>query len=570
MIFKNKSSKKSIEQAKQIVNDQLIVHPLWEAVSTKHEIDWNQDPFNNRTWCYYLHSLSPVNYLMNAYEYEKQTIYIDKAKEIINSWEENNSINSQFVSEYAWKDHSTANRVVAIIYFWSNYIHTNLYEKKFEKRLMSLLERHGEFLYDNDNYNFRNNHGVYQDRALIELATIFPELHNSKLWYERAIDRLMNYVEKFVSNEGVHKEHSAAYHILMLRLLGEIDEFLSYYNRGVPELHKIIHKMEEYLAYVVKPNGIIPMTGDSGPDSIFSIKGFNFNNPKLLYVRSNGSKGEKTENEIVYREDGVAIFRNEWGKNIPLYINFTAAFHSLAHKHADDLSVLLTIGKTDFFVDSGKYNYQEKDEFRKYFRSTLAHNVVTMNRKSYELKPSQAGKSRITKYGIKNEYSFVVGTHELYPGVKMKRTLIHLKNFSSVLVHDELESPKMHTYSQIFNIGKDVEVTPVTKKKILLKSTIENNQIELLQVNHVTEFKNYKGETDPIAGWQSTAFNEKHAITQLQFSNKGDNIEYKSIINLDTSSNNGVKNYTLKRAQNDEYTIICKDNSRFSFKLKDN
>ncbi|MFC4661445.1 alginate lyase family protein [Oceanobacillus aidingensis] len=567
MIFKNKKNKKTIEYAKKIIDNKLIVHPLWGHVEIKDGIDWKQDPFNNGTWCYYLHSLSSINYLMNAYEDEKKSVYIDKAKEIIKSWEEANNSSEKSVSKYAWKDHSTANRVVAIIYFWSIYINSELYEEEFEHQLILLLEKHGEFLYADRNYNFRNNHGVYQDRALIELSTIFPQISNSQLWYEKAVERLLTYVNKFVSEKGVHRENSSSYHILMLRLLREIDNFLSYHGKQISKLRNTIFKMEEYLAYIVKPNGIVPMTGDSGPDSVRFIHMSEIKNPKMLYVRSKGKKGEKPVKEIVYEDDGVAIFKDTLKKKKELYIYFTASFHSLAHKHADDLSFLLTIGDTDFFVDSGKYNYQENDEYRKYFRSTLAHNSVTVDRKTYELKSAQLRKSKVIKYGINHDYNYVVGIHELYPGVKIERTLIYLKKMSSVLIHDKLQSSKTHTYSQIFNIGKDVEVTSLTKKKILLKSTADEKEIELLQVNHVTEYKHYFGEEAPIAGWQSSKFNEKYPINQLRFSNKSDNLEYKTIINLEPNSDSGIKNYVLKTANGNKYTVICKNGESHTFSV---
>ena len=94
-------------------------------------------------------------------------------------------------------------------------------------------------------------------------------------------------------------------------------------------------------------------------------------------------KGSNRLNAI-YPDGGVAIFQNMWDENTPFYFLFTTAYHSNVHKHADDLSFLLTYGKTDYFVDSGKYSYNEH-EYRKYFRSTLAHNTITVDGKSYPL-----------------------------------------------------------------------------------------------------------------------------------------------------------------------------------------
>lgn len=566
MIFKNSINKKPDEAAQQILNNELFVHPSWDTVPIKNGIEWHQDPFKNRTWCFYLHSLAPVNYLLSAYTTDPRDEYLQKAKDIIISWM-NSNILSEEASIHAWKDHSAANRVVTLIFFWDLYIDSGLYDSLFEIDLKLLLEKHAEFLYDDNNYNFNNNHGVYQDRALIEISTIFPEMDYNNKWFNKAKHRLMNYIDKFISKDGVHKEHSASYHILMLKLLSGINEFLKFHNKEIESLSEIIYKMEEYLAHIVKPNGEVPMTGDSGPDQITFLRKEIITNPQLLYVRTNGKKGKKPNDDVVYKQDGIAIFRNSYESKNPVYLKFIAAFNSLTHKHADDLSVLLSIGKTDFFVDSGKYNYQEKDGFRKYFRSSIAHNSVSVNRKSYELKLSQINKSKIDHFGIHDEYTYVTGSHTLYPRVTIYRTIIYLKKYNSIIIHDKAVSPTVKTYSQIFNLGKDISVNPITKKKIILNSKIDNNAVELLQLNHVTEFKNYFGGENPIAGWQSSAFNKKHPITQLQFSNKGAEMEYRTIINLD--GNFGIKNYSINNERNEDvYSIISKNNKREKFVLK--
>ena len=114
--------------------------------------------------------------------------------------------------------------------------------------------------------------------------------------------------------------------------------------------------------------------------------------------------------------------------------------HSNVHKHADDLSFLLTYGKTDFFVDSGKYNYNETDAYRKYFRSSLSHNTITVDGQSYPLGNRQVNKSRIDHYKTASTYSYVTGSHDLYDGVSIQRTVIYLKKMNSFLIHDVMTS----------------------------------------------------------------------------------------------------------------------------------
>lgn len=564
LIFKRtKPNKNTIANAEKIIKNELFVHSAWPTVKV-NKITWKEDPYNDITWCFYLHSLDIVGYLMNAHEINPKTEYLEKAKFYIQSWIKTNPSKKEQVSPFAWKDHSVANRVVNIIHFWMQYKDSDIYDESFANVIMRALEKHGNYLEDDRHHTFINNHGIFQDRSLIELAVLFPDFQNSNKWFDKAINRFMGHVKKDVAPSGVHLEHSGAYHIVVMNLFKSINDFLTFHGRQTTELSELIYKMEDYLAYLVKPDGKIPMTGDSGPDGIAYLKEDMISNPNLLYTRTKGRSGTKPKDDVVYTDAGIAILRNNWNiNNRQLYLKFTAGFHSRTHKHSDDLSVLLSIGNTDFLVDSGKYSYQEKDPYRKYLRSTMAHNTITVNRKSYEIEDEQVGKAEIDKFNSSEQYSYVSGFHTLYPGVKIRRTILYLKAVGSILIFDDIVCSRPRTYSQIFNIGKDVTTSMITKKKILLNSKLDGNTIEFLQLNHVTEFKEFNGNTDPIAGWQSSAFNKKHKITQIQFSNKGTDLDYKTIIN--TNIDDGVKYFSAKKSGIETtFNITFKDNKKLT------
>lgn len=567
MIFRRAQSNKDfIATAEEIVAGGLYVHPSWPIIKIEN-ILWDEDPYKDNTWCFYLHSLDIVGYLMNAYELKSKVKYLQKAQEIIESWIKANPTKEKQMSPAAWKDHSVANRVVNMIHFWIHYEKSAIYNKDFSKEIKKSLNRHGDFLEDDNNHTFTNNHGIFQDRSLIELAIIFPAFPNAERWYDKAINRFMQHVEKDVSSSGVHLEHSDAYHIIVMRLFSSINEFLIYHNRGKKELTNLSFQMEEFLAYAVKPDQRIPTNGDSGPDRIGFLSEKDIKNPYLLYVKSKGRKGKRPDNSILYKDAGTAIIRNHWNfNNEQLYLRFIAAFHSKVHKHADDLSFLLSIGETDFFVDSGKYNYKEKDPYRQYFRSTMAHNTITVNRKTYPIDGKLIGKSKIVQYKDEEQYSFVQGQHTLYEGVTIKRSILYLKDTGAILIYDDLDSKTEQTYSQIFNVGEHVNFIPINKKHCLFESKLNGKMIELRQINHVTEFKHYTGSDKPIAGWYSDRFNEKKPIEQLQFTNKGTALEYKTIIN--TNIDKGVKNYSVSKSSDKiMFGITYKDNQAMTISI---
>ncbi|MEB2289935.1 alginate lyase family protein [Priestia megaterium] len=568
-IFKRvNSNSQTVGIADKLMRDELYVNTIWPTYKFNGKLTWKENPYKDDSWSFYFQSLDMVGYLTNAYEQTHSQKYLEKAQWYIESWMNANPSPTKQASRFAWKDHSTANRVVTMIQFWEQYKNSAIYDKDFENKLIEMLEKHGDFLMDDKNYSAGSNHGIFQDRSLIELALIFPDMSHSEQWYKKGMGRLITHVEGDVTKSGVHKEHSPSYHLLVLNLFKSINGFIKQFNVNEPKLKDGISKMEDYLAFVGNQSGDLPMLGDSQPESLYSLNPKSITSQKLLYVVTKGKQGKKPGQEMVYADGGTAVFKNDLNNERPLYLLFTSAFHSTTHKHADDLSFILNYGKTDFFVDSGKYNYSYTDPYREYFKGTLAHNTVTVDKKSFPVTKDQVNKSKISSSEINKTYSYVTGSHELYKGVKVSRTLVYLKNTNSILVRDVMESNKNHTYTDIFNIGKDVDVKKSASRVFTLTSKLDQQQIELIQLTKMSTIKNYKGSASPIAGWQSLEFNKKLPITQLQFTNSNQkNAEYKFIIN--TNTNNGVQNYTVKSTPSaDIYTIVLKNGKRTNVQVK--
>ncbi|WP_416729814.1 alginate lyase family protein [Fictibacillus sp. JL2B1089] len=568
IIFKRiQPHSKSVVIGNKLLNNELYVNSIWPSYPFSGHLTWKENPYNDSTWCFYYHSLDMVGYLMNAYEMNPSESYLEKAQWYINSWMTANSSPEKQASKYAWDDHSTANRVVNIIYFWNFYKDSGIHNKNFEVKLMKLLEKHGDYLANDKHYSKGNNHGIFQDRSLIELALLFPDLKNSSYWYTKGMNRLLIHVKNDVTQSGVHKEHSPSYHVIVLNMFKGIDQFIGQFGKNEKVLKQQLIKMEDYIAYLAKPDGTLPILGDSSPDSVFQLNQNTITSPQLMYVLSKGIKGVTPNQDAIYPDAGVSIFRKGWDVKNPLYFLFTAAYHSNVHKHADDLSFLLSYGKTDFFVDSGKYNYNEKDKYRQYFRSSLAHNTITVDHNSYPLNNNQINKSKIDHYKSASYYSYVTGSHTLYNGVNIKRTIIYLKNKNSLLIHDVMKSSTSHTYTETFNIGPDVLTKSSDNKTFQLKSTVENKQLEFKHLTKVKSFQKLTGLTNPIGGWQSLTFNKKTPITQLKFSNTAKNQEFKYAIN--TPSKVGIKDFSVKSYPTyNLYTIVYKDGTRGNIKIR--
>ena len=533
----------SIEIANDLVNNnEIYLLRYWDSfVYDEETLDWSEDPYSDDTWVFYFHSLRMVSFLMNAYELSSNITYLEKAQWFIESWVEHNpDPYNNSGTRFAWGDHSVANRILTLIYFWDYYQNSSIFAEDFANDFLNTLRNHGIFTAKDKNYSWGVNHGIYQDRALMQLAVLFPIFESSPEWLSTCMSRLSLHLEEDVTPSGIHKEHSSSYHYLVLSLFMSISKFTNYYNISYEGLDSTIYKMQDYLVRLAKPDGTIPLVGDSTANSVLGISESQILNEHLLYLISDGAKGEKiNQGSYVYEDAGVAIFKNNWDESPPIYFALFNRFHMVTkHKQSDDLSFVLTFHDTDYFVDSGKYNYDESDPYRILMRSVFAHNSIAVDGKSYDIEDSNnVGKTVIEDYEVASNYSYVKASHTMYDGVKITRTVIFF-NDGAVYFRDQIESDNEHTYTQIFNIGEDVIINDTNQNNVILSSMIDNSSLTLTQLNQISDFESYSGSHNPLRGWRSTTFNEITPMTTLHYQLEGENVNFETIINLELNITN--------------------------------
>jgi len=535
-----KPSKAVVTYANQIVENKIYLGNQFPVYQLKKEVTWKENPYNNRTWQLFFHSLEHVGYLLSAYEYTNDVKYLKKSESIISSWKKYNGNPQKAASPWAWYTNSTPIRTVYLIQFEKLYQNSSIFNKKFYNEVLSLIEQHGSYLADQKNYVWESNHGIFQDQALLEIAKLFPELSKSKAWYDTATNRLIRHIEKLITKEGVTNEHSISYQIVVLDLLKQISPLLDDLEYTKIFVEDKIGMLEDSLATLLQPNGTIPLYGDSKNsyvvnNNINDIRGY-----KLKFLASNGAIGTNPYTDILYKESGISVFRNE-SNHFQSYLFFVSAFHSTVHKHADDLSFIFMKGKTEFFVDSGLYNYELNDSMRKYMTSTYAHNTITVDNKSYEIKKENIDQAVIQNGDIESDYSYVVGKHELYPGVTINRVMLYVKNTDSILIFDKMNSKKLHTYTKVFNVGENVNVSQKAQNQFLLASKIESNQVELINLDSKSTYQSYFGSKTPLAGFKSNVFNKVIPIQQIRFSTKDKAANFRTILNAENGK--GISNF---------------------------
>lgn len=554
------NSKYSEYAAKSMLENKIMLYKIWEPVKLEFPLDWNENPFGDVTWYFYFQSLDIIAHLMNTYEESNNINYLKKSKEIIESWI-NNNMNRQD-DKSCWSGHVVSNRLINMMHFWMYYKSSRIFEVDFEEILIKVMKKHAEFLTISKNYECYN-HGIFQNQALIEFTAFFNNFEISNEWFKIAIKRLMIRMNEDFSESGVHKEHSPSYHIRVLELFMSIISFMEYYKLEYPQKMKEKFKLiQDYVVTLSLDDGSIPLLGDSGTGNVLNLfSGKRLESDKLKQLVNEGSHLNVLDRKFYeYKDAGVIIYRNDIEKDRKkLYWIFTSAFHSLIHKHSDDLSITLLYDGVDYLVDGGKYNYQEKNNYRKYFRSTRAHNTITVDGKSYDLSVDNIGKAKIISTEANESYSLVCGKHTLYNGVIIYRYLTQINN-GALIIHDKIYSKAKHEYTQTFNLGENISIISEKDNSFTLKNNINESFISIKQYLNYDSFSIDKGNEENIRGWQSKDFNKKIPINHVEFIKKGKSIEFLTILNFSDCNNFILEE---KNENNDyiEYLLNNKNNS---------
>ncbi len=289
----------------------------------------------------------------------------------------------------------------------------------------SLLE-HGRFIiknlerYETSEGTLTSNHYLADIVGLIYLGILLPEFKDAGHWREFGLRELEQEMFRQVYPDGVDFEASTSYH----RLVTEM--FLSAVILAKMNDHKFSHgfmqkleKMIEFVMYVTKPDGSVPLIGDNDNGRIHRLKVWS--SPRrewadfryllaigaVLYEREDFAL--KAENQW---EDAIWLFGEkavkyqkmiESAKLPPVYLS-SRSFHDAGyftmrhedvylivnagpvgqngnggHAHNHFLSFELFAAGQPWIIDPGAFVYTDNYEARNRFRSTEYHNTIVVD-----------------------------------------------------------------------------------------------------------------------------------------------------------------------------------------------
>ena len=249
------------------------------------------------------------------------------------------------------------------------------------------------------------NHRTLELFSLALAAMALPELDPSGELLAFSVRELDRNVKTDILPDGVHRERSTHYHMVVLRNLLAFRENARRFGVPVPPgFDERVERACEFAMHLHRPDGTIPMLSDSDTGSyleLLDLAGRLFARPDFRFVATAGRQGAPpARRRESFPDGGYYTSRAPWtpaadGLSDDAYLLFDCGpIGDGGHGHYDALHVELYEGGLPLVVDPGRYTYQEGSPcWRHWFKGTRAHNTVTVDGRDQT--PYRKGKPRL-------------------------------------------------------------------------------------------------------------------------------------------------------------------------------
>lgn len=397
-----------------------------------------------------------------------------------------------------------------------------------------------------------NNHVIAEAAGLLVAGLGFDFFAESSSWAELAAEVLEDELKSNTFPSGVNREMASEYHGLVAELAVVAAAEASW--AGLPlsdELWSELYAMFDVIAatldvslraprYGDGDNGMAlvldPPTAERWP-GILAMGEALFESPAwwpevaptmtstlLPYMIGRRRATGPDRRQSHYEDAGLTILRSSTSDGEEMWCRCDAGPHGFlsiaAHAHADALAVEARFNGVDILADPGTYCYHGEPRWRRYFRSTLAHNTIEVGGRDQSTSGgaflwSQQAQSRLIKVEKDGDGQVVTwsaehdGYQTLDPAVRHRRSVRMVSERRHLEIVDELQSAGVHPLRLVFHLGPDIEAQIVGQNAELTWVDGPRTRRSTIYLPDRLAWSLHRGETDPVLGWYSPSFGTK-------------------------------------------------------------
>ncbi|MCC6454711.1 MAG: alginate lyase family protein [Caldilineaceae bacterium] len=516
-------------------------------------VEWQHCPNGNTDWTWDLNRHAYFESLGRAYWYTGDERYVAKFSDLLHDWLAHNPAS---VRQPSWSSvFEVAFRINAWIGALHLFQHSPSLDEATHTALLAGLWTHGQFLDTYLELHAQNNHLLLESKSLAMLGILFPEFKAAARWRERGLTIFCQELRAQVCADGVHGERASLYHRI---ISGELLELLVLADQNAialpPEIAQIFTKMVEFELWLTKPDGQVPLVGDSaledmhlrysgvsGGAALMQLHHLKAAAPDLgereLWLLGPqrvaaylGSAAEPVEvGSRAFAEGGYITMRGE-SDPASAYALFDCGPFGYAldstHGHADALNLELYAHGQSWVVDPGVYSTHLGWQWRRFFRGTRGHNTVVVDGQDQSRlldwrRVYRPAKTSLQAWISNPTFDFVAASHDGYE--RLAAPITHQRQIFFVKPHywiviDQLSGAGEHAFDLYFHLmpGLVVHHDPASGA-----AHVENEQGARLQVlpvdDTLSSLELITGATEPVQGWVSRYSGEKSPAPVLRY-----------------------------------------------------
>lgn len=491
-------------------------------------IDWHRDPVSGvRVGCAHWSRIDHLNPQVAGeykliWELNRHQYFVTLGKAYWYSRDERYA--ATFVEHLmAWMDANPPKRGInwasslevafrAISWIWALYFFQDsprLTEAAF-LRALKFLFLHGRHVETYlSTYYSPNTHLTGEALGLVYLGTLLPELRDAARWRRLGWSILVEQLDKHVRRDGSYFEQSTYYHryttdfCLHVSILGQLT--------GLPVeagIHGKLRALLTHLMHLTQPDGRTPLLGDDDGGRLLVLDerapndfraalatgAVLFKRPDYRYVAGDaaeetlwllGCAGLRTFDALPsvpptttsrgFPDAGSYVMRDGWERDASSLLIDCGPHGVLncGHAHADALGFTLAVRGTAVLVDPGTCTYTSPRELRDHFRSSPAHNTVTVAGESSSVPGGpfawrHVGRSSLVAWKPGGRCDYFEGTQDGYarltPPALHRRAVLSLRG-DYWIVRDRIRTEGDHEVALHLHFapGIAVEIEPPSR-----------------------------------------------------------------------------------------------------------
>jgi len=270
--------------------------------------------------------------------------------------------------------------------------------------------------------------------------------------------------------DGVHRERSSDYHMIVLRSL--VGAIANARRAALPIAEVLVERTEracDVALHLQRPDGLTPALSDGDVGdfrALLALAAGVLGRPDLAWAASGGSSGAPpTARVAAFQAGGYVTIRSGWGDAGRAYprecwgVFDVGPLGDGGHGHYDHLAVELWAAGRPLVLDAGRFTYADgPDGWRHWFKGTAAHNTVCVDgldqtdyRPGKPKGPTSSAQLVRWAAGPVADVAVGVATSPCYDA-RHTRTVALIRR-AHWIVHDHLEAPTPHRYQARWHLA---------------------------------------------------------------------------------------------------------------------